>query len=78
MAQPSDGRERVWQTLQKLGRVLGSSFSAFATWLNGVGERMARVPWSRVRPGWYVIVALAVWSLVATAQGLTLSSFENG
>lgn len=39
-----------------------------------LGERIARVPWSTVRPGWYVIAALALWSLVATAQWVSSSA----
>ena len=74
MAQPSDGRERVRQTLQKLGVWLNSSFKMLLTWLGGIFERLSRVPWGSVRPGWYLILALSIWSLVATAQWIALNS----
>ena len=74
MAQPSDGRERALQLLQKLGGWFSASYKLLLTWLGSVGQRLARVPWSTVRPGWYVILALAIWGLVATAQWLSLSS----
>ena len=74
MAQPSDGRERALQTLQKLGGWFSQALKSLLTWLGGIAEHLSRVPWSTVRPGWYVILALAVWSLVATAQWITLNS----
>ncbi len=74
MAQPSNGREFVRQTLQKLGGWFASSFKGLLTWLSGIGERLSRVPWSTVRPGWYAILALAIWGLVATAQWLSSSN----
>ena len=74
MAQPSDGRERALQTLHKLGGWFSASAKVLLTWLGSVGQRLARVPWSTVRPGWYVILALAIWGLVATAQWLSLSN----
>lgn len=74
MAQPSDGRERARQTLQKLGGWFSRALRTLLAWLSGIGQRLGRVPWSTVRPGWYVILALAIWSLVATAQWATLNS----
>ena len=74
MAQPSDGRERALQTLQKFGGWFNQALKSLLTWLGGIAEHLSRVPWSTVRPGWYVVLALAVWSLVATAQWITLNS----
>lgn len=74
MAQPSDGRERALQTLQKLGGWFSAGSKVALTWLSAIAQRLGRVPWSTVRPGWYVILALAIWSLVATAQWATLNS----
>ena len=74
MAQPSDGREFVRQTLHKLGGWFSQALGKLLSWLGSIGERLSRVPWSTVRPGWYVILALAVWSLVATAQWVSLNN----
>ena len=74
MAQPSDGRERALQTLQKLGGWFSQALKSLLTWLGGIAEHLSRVPWSTVRPGWYVIVSLSIWSLVATAQWIALNS----
>ena len=74
MAQPSDGRERALQTLRKLGGWFSQALKSLLTWLGGIAGHLNRVPWSTVRPGWYVVLALAVWSLVATAQWITLNS----
>ena len=82
MAQPSDGRERalralhkqVSQRLHKLGGWLSQAFTTLLAWLGGIGERLSRVPWSTVRPGWYVVLALSIWSLVTTAQWISLNS----
>lgn len=74
MAQPSDGRERALQILHKLGGWFSSSLRVAVSGLNAIGERLSRVPWSTVRPGWYVILALGIWSLVATAQWVSLSN----
>jgi peptidoglycan LD-endopeptidase LytH len=80
MSQPNNGRERVQEALQRvspllerLGNALGAGFAALLRGAIKLGEGIARVPWARVRPGWYVIGALALWSLVATAQWLSLS-----
>ena len=80
MSQPNNGRERVQEALQRVspwlerfGNLLSAAFAAVLRGAIKVGEGIGRVPWARVRPGWYVIVALAVWSLVATAQWLSLS-----
>ncbi len=80
MSQGNDGRERLQRALQRtrpwLER-LGSFFSAvFAVALRGllkVGEWLGRIPWTRIRPGWYIMAALAVWSLIASANWLSLS-----
>jgi murein DD-endopeptidase MepM/ murein hydrolase activator NlpD len=74
MAQPNNGRERVQKTVESVGGVLARGLAALMRGVFAVGERIARVPWGSVRPGWYLIGALALWSLVATAQWMSSSA----
>jgi peptidoglycan LD-endopeptidase LytH len=80
MSQGNDGRERLQRALQRtrpwlerLGGVFSAVFAGLLRGLLKVGEWLGRIPWARIRPGWYVMAALAVWSLIASANWLSLS-----
>jgi peptidoglycan LD-endopeptidase LytH len=81
MSQGNDGRNRVQEALQgarpllmRLGNAAATVLAVVMRAVLGVGEWLARVPWARIRPGWYVIAALGLWSLVASVQWLSLSA----
>lgn len=65
-------RARPW--LERLGNIVNSAIAVLLRAIIAVGEWLTRIPWSRIRPGWYIIAALALWSLVATAQWWLLSN----
>lgn len=81
MSQGNGGRDRVQGVLdqarpwlERVGNVLATALAVVMRAALGVGEWLARVPWSRIRPGWYVIAALGLWSVIASAQWWSLSN----
>jgi peptidoglycan LD-endopeptidase LytH len=81
MSQGNGGRDRLQGVLdqarpwlERVGNALTTMLAVVMRAALGVWEGLSRVPWSRIRPGWYVIVALGVWSVVASAQWWSLSS----